>query len=106
MPSAPVRFSADWPDQLRDSPLPPMLLQQRARRLARTPPSRCTLSAEPLADGGLRLAFDQSGLCGGDAELRGLAKRLRSLFGGPAELQCRSTEDNTLFTLELRTRAL
>jgi Histidine kinase len=105
---APVRFSADWPDQLRGSPLPPMLLLpllQRALRLARTPPSRCTLSAEPLADGGLRLrlAFDQSGLCGDDAELRGLAERLRSLFGGPAELQCRSSEDNTLFILELRT---
>lgn len=103
-----LQFSHHCPESLRDTPLPPMLLLpllQRALRLA-TPrlPQRCSFTLETLEDGrGLRLllALDLPGLCGDDAELQALAERLRALVGGPAELRCRSSEDATLFTLEL-----
>lgn len=101
-----VRFSAQWPESLNGCALPPMLLLpllQRALRLADGLPGSCTLAAEALPRGGLRLllAFDKPGLCGDDEELRALAERVRALSGGPARLICRSSEDATLFTLEL-----
>lgn len=104
---ADVRFGAHWPEALRGTPLPPMLLLpllQRALRLAAPAlPGRCTLSVEPLNDGlRLLLAFDLPDLCGDDAELQTLSQRLQALSGGPAELHCRSSEDATLFTLELK----
>lgn len=103
-----LQFSHHCPESLRDTPLPPMLLLpllQRALRKA-TPrlPRHCSFTLETLEDGrGLRLllALDLPGLCGDDAELQALAERLRALVGGPAELRCRSSEDATLFTLEL-----
>lgn len=104
----PLRFSAEWPAALRGTALPPMLLLpllQRALRLAAPRlPGRCSLSAEAMAGGGLRLllALDLPELCGEDAELRALSERLQALSGGPAELRCRSSEDATLFTLELK----
>jgi hypothetical protein len=101
-------FDAQWPAQLRGASVPPMLLLpllQRALRLAPQqggPPGRCELSADLLA-AGLRivLRFDRPGLCGDDAELQALAERLRVLSGAPARLQCRSTADETIFTLDL-----
>ncbi len=101
-----VYFSAQWPESLNGCALPPMLLLpllQRALRLADGLPGRCNLAAEALPRGGLRLqlAFDKPGLCGDDEELRALAERVRALSGGPARLICRSSEDATLFTLEL-----
>ncbi len=102
-----IRFSAHWPPELRGSALPPMLLlplAQRALRLATQAPSRCSLTAASLPDGGLRLAlsFDRPGLCGADTELQALSERLRALSGEPAELRCSSSPDGTLFTLELK----
>ncbi|QPF75587.1 hypothetical protein G8A07_23505 [Roseateles sp. DAIF2] len=102
-----VSFQAHWPEALRGAPLPPMLLLpllQRALRLAAPAlPGRCSFSVEPL-DGGLRLllGFDRPDLCGEDAELRDLSQRLQALSGGPTELRCRSSEDATLFILELK----
>lgn len=103
-----LRFSSGWPAALNGMALPPMLLLpllQRALRLAAPRlPRRCSLNAEPLPGGGLRLllALDLPDLCGEDAELRALSERLRALSGGPADLHCRSSEDATLFTLELK----
>ncbi|MFY8116807.1 MAG: histidine kinase [Roseateles sp.] len=104
-----LQFSHHCPEPLRDTPLPPMLLlpllQRALRKAAPRLPRRCSFTLEALEDGrGLRLllALDLPGLCGDDAELQALGERLRTLAGGPAELRCRSSEDATLFTLELR----
>lgn len=104
-----LQFSHHCPESLRDTPLPPMLLLpllQRALRLAAPRlPQRCSFSLEAREGGGLRLllALDLPDLCGDDAELQALAERLRALVGGPAALRCRSSEDSTLFSLELHT---
>lgn len=102
-----IDFQARWPSALNGASLPPMLLLpllQRVLRLAAEPPGRCSLDAEALDGGGLRLrlAFDKAGLCGEDEELRALAERLRALSGGPAELHCRDEAGSTLFILELK----
>lgn len=105
----PIQFKSSWPEALHGAALPPMLLlpllQRALRRSGAALPSRCSLAAEPLAAGGLRLllAFDRPGLCDDDAELQALAERLRAISGGPAELRCRSDGDATLFTLDLPT---
>lgn len=107
-----LQFSSDWPTELNDRALPPMLLLpllQRALRLAwqeqQRLPSQCQLKASVWGPGekGLRLELRLSlpGLCGDDASLREVAARLRASSAGPAALRCHSEADHTVFALEL-----
>lgn len=101
----PLALSTDWPAQLAQAPLPPMLLLPLAQLVLKagdTPPGHATLAARTLDAGGLhlRLVFDRGGLCD-ESALRTLSERLAGLAGAPARLHCRSTADETEFTLEL-----
>lgn len=95
----------DWPAELAQLALPPMVLLpllQRALALSEGAPGPCELRAELNSPGwrvGLR--FGRPGLCGDAAEMAGLQQRLQGSTDALTRLACSGGADHTLFSLEL-----
>ena len=105
-----LKFFRDWPAELRNASVPPMLLLPLLQRALRSgaetgvKPQVCTLGAEMRfrGEGGLTitLAFDRPLMCGEADELAALGERLQ-VFSDSARLRCHDDETHTHFTIEL-----